>query len=86
MPKLTCGLMRGLTQESRNLPFTCSIITNCAKVIERLGSSDESIVSVESITLTCLIVPMFKHFVEKRLTNEAANICRGSKQESKEKY
>ena len=78
--------MRGLTKESRKLHFTCSNITSCAKGTERLGSSYESIVSVESIT-TSLIVSMCEHTFEKRRADEAANIAITTKQEeSKEKY
>ena len=74
--------MRGLTQESRKLPFTYSNITSCAKAIERFGSINECIVSVESIAFTSWIVSIFKHSVKKSRVDYAGNIvCWGSKQE-----
>ena len=72
--QLTRGLMRCLTKESCNLPFSCSNITSCAKAIERFGSINESIVSVESIAFTSRIVSIFKHLVKKRRADDAGNI------------
>ena len=81
--QLTRGLMRCLTKESCNLPFSCSNITSCAKAIERFGSINESIVSVESIAFTSRIVSIFKHLVKKRRADNAGNIvCWGTWKDS----
>ena len=72
--KLTCGLMRGLTQESRKLSFTCSNITSCAKAIERSSSNNESVVSVEYITFTSWIVPIFRVCLDRTYFAETENL------------
>jgi hypothetical protein len=66
--------MRGLAQESSDLPFTSVSITSSAKAREGIGSGDESTVSVESLARASTIISMFKHLIKLRTCDDTAKV------------